>query len=223
MNVLLTLSGGAKACDFGGGVQLLSSIVTPASAAGSGSSAVTLACCAPRDVSCCRQQQPRHAHARDVVLCIFMWQCCSLQVEVPLRRVSPSLIEVQVKAGARMAMPSAPIHGFPPDYAPLMRLPRHRVALTFVPQTCLHQHPARRTSASEAFRRLVTMDPTARPSLPLPLYPLHHCPACPPAPACSRCRPSRSTPSLPCSPPCSKPPPPSSCRHACRLCSRHIH
>ena len=42
--------------------------------------------------------------------------------------------------------------------------------LKYLFQECLHQDPAKRPSASEVFRRLVAMDPTARPSQPLPLY-----------------------------------------------------
>ena len=37
-------------------------------------------------------------------------------------------------------------------------------------QECLHQDPAKRPTAPDAFRRLVAMDPAARPSQPRPLY-----------------------------------------------------
>lgn len=37
-------------------------------------------------------------------------------------------------------------------------------------QECVHQDPAKRPRVSEVFRRLVAMDPTARPSQPLPVY-----------------------------------------------------
>jgi serine/threonine protein kinase len=47
MNVLLSLSGTAKLCDFGGAVQLFTSIASSASAAGGGNAAMTLAWCAP--------------------------------------------------------------------------------------------------------------------------------------------------------------------------------
>jgi hypothetical protein len=46
-NVLLALSGIAKLCDFGGGVQLLTSIASSASAAGGEGAAVTLSWRAP--------------------------------------------------------------------------------------------------------------------------------------------------------------------------------
>ncbi len=42
--------------------------------------------------------------------------------------------------------------------------------MTCFAQECLHADPAKRPRASEVFRRLVAMDPSARPSQPLPLY-----------------------------------------------------
>jgi hypothetical protein len=170
MNVMLTLGGTAKLCDFGGAVQLLSSIASSASAAGGGNAAMTLAWCAPELFSGGSKSTATDVYAFG----IFMWECYTGQV--PFHRVSPSLIGDQVKSGVRPALPPAPIDGFPPDFVPLMqvRLPPTPLppcrSVTCLPQQCLHQDAAKRPSAAEVFRRLVAMDPTAKPSQPLPLY-----------------------------------------------------
>ena len=170
MNVMLTLGGTAKLCDFGGAVQLLSSIASSASAAGGGNAAMTLAWGAPELFSGGSKSTATDVYAFG----IFMWECYTGQV--PFHRVNPSFIGDQVMRGVRPALPPAPIDGFPPDFVPLMQvclpptpLPPCR-SVTCLPQQCLHQDAAKRPSAAEVFRRLVAMDPTAKPSQPLPLY-----------------------------------------------------
>jgi len=115
LNVLLTTSGTAKLCDFGGAVQLLSSIASSVSA-GSRNSATTLAWCAPElftgDSKCAATDMYAFG--------ILMWECYTQ--EVPFDRVGPGLIESHVKSGRRPAMPPAPIDGFPPDYVALMQV-----------------------------------------------------------------------------------------------------
>ncbi len=113
LNVLLTLSGQAKLCDFGGAVQLLSSSVASASAA---AAARTLPWCAPEQFSGGSKNLTTDMYAFG----IFMWECYTQ--EVPFHRVSPSLIAEQVKSGVRPDMPAAPIDGFPPEYVLLMQV-----------------------------------------------------------------------------------------------------
>jgi serine/threonine protein kinase len=116
VNVMLTLGGAAKLCDFGGAVQLLSSIASSASAVGSGSSVMTLAWCAPELFTGGSKSTATDVYAFG----IFMWECYTS--DVPFHRVISSLIEIQVKAGVRPALPPAPIDGFPPDFVPLMQV-----------------------------------------------------------------------------------------------------
>jgi serine/threonine protein kinase len=115
LNVLLTTSGTAKLCDFGGAVQLLSSIASSASA-GSRNVAMTLAWCAPELFAGGGKCAATDMYAFG----ILMWECYTQ--EVPFDRVSAGLIESHVKSGRRPAMPPAPIDGFPPDYVTLMQV-----------------------------------------------------------------------------------------------------
>jgi serine/threonine protein kinase len=115
-NVLLALSGAAKLCDFGGAVQLLTSIASSASASGGGSTAMTLAWCAPEMFTGGSKTTATDVYAFG----IFMWECYTGQV--PFRGVSCNLIEVQVRSGVRPPVPAAPIDGFPPDFVSLMQV-----------------------------------------------------------------------------------------------------
>jgi serine/threonine-protein kinase len=116
MNVLLSVSGSAKLCDFGGAVQLLNSIASSASAAGGGNAAMTLAWGAP-ELFCGGSK----CAATDVyAFGIFMWECYTGQV--PFKRVNSSFIGDQVKAGVRPPLPDAPIDGFPTGFVPLMQV-----------------------------------------------------------------------------------------------------
>lgn len=115
-NVLLALSGAAKLCDFGGAVQLLTSIASSASASGGGSVAMTLAWCAPEMFTGGSKTTATDVYAFG----IFMWECYTGQV--PFRGVSCNLIEVQVRSGVRPPVPAAPIDGFPPDFVSLMQV-----------------------------------------------------------------------------------------------------
>ena len=116
MNVLLSLSGTAKLCDFGGAVQLLTSIASSASAAGGGNAAMTLAWCAPELFS----DGSKCAATDMYAFGVLMWECYTQQV--PFHRVSPGLIGDKVKAGVRPALPAAPVDGFPPAFVALMQV-----------------------------------------------------------------------------------------------------
>ena len=116
MNVLLSLSGTAKLCDFGGAVQLLTSIASSASAAGGGNAAMTLAWCAPELFSGGSKCAATDMYAFGVL----MWECYTQQV--PFHRVSPGLIGDQVKAGVRPSLPAAPVDGFPTAFVALMQV-----------------------------------------------------------------------------------------------------
>ncbi len=123
LNVLLSPSGTAKLCDFGGAVQLLTSIASSASAAAGGNAAMTLAWCAPELFSGGSKSAATDVYAFG----IFMWECYTAQV--PFQRVSPSLIAEQVKMGVRPALPAAPIDGFPSGFVPLMQV---HASLTYI-------------------------------------------------------------------------------------------
>jgi serine/threonine protein kinase len=116
MNVMLTLGGAAKLCDFGGAVQLLSSIASSASAAGGDNAAMTLAWGAPELFSGGSKSTATDVYAFG----IFMWECYTGQV--PFHRVNPSFIAEQVMRGVRPPLPPAPIDGFPSDFVPLMQV-----------------------------------------------------------------------------------------------------
>jgi serine/threonine protein kinase len=116
LNVLLSHSGTAKLCDFGGAVQLLTSIASSASAAAGGNAAMTLAWCAPELFSGGSKSTATDVYAFG----IFMWECYT--GDVPLRGVNPSLIADQVMRGVRPALPAALIDGFPPEFVALMQV-----------------------------------------------------------------------------------------------------
>jgi serine/threonine protein kinase len=123
MNVLLSLSGTAKLCDFGGAVQLLSTIASSASAAAGGNTAMTLAWGAPELFSGGSKSAATDMYAFG----IFMWECYTGQV--PFHRISPSFIAEQVMRGVRPALPAVPIHGFPPEFVLLMQV---HASLTYI-------------------------------------------------------------------------------------------
>jgi serine/threonine protein kinase len=86
MTVLLTLSGTAKLCNFGGAVQLLTSIASSASAAAGGNSAMTLAWRAPELFS----GGSKCAATDMCAFGILMWDIIQ---QVSFHRVSPSFID----------------------------------------------------------------------------------------------------------------------------------
>jgi serine/threonine protein kinase len=116
LNVLLSASGSAKLCDFGGAVQLLTTIVSSASGAAGGNAAMTLAWCAPELFTGGSKTTATDVYAFG----IFMWECYT--GEVPFRGVNPGLVGDQVMRGVRPALPAALIDGFPPEFVVLMRV-----------------------------------------------------------------------------------------------------
>jgi hypothetical protein len=86
---------------------------------------------------------------------VFMWELMTCMV--PFDGVSPDLIGDQVKAGVRPPIPSPLPEGFPPTFADIIL-------------GCLNHDPHQRPSAQQVHHRLLQIDSTARPSVPLHLF-----------------------------------------------------
>ena len=89
---------------------------------------------------------------------VFMWELMTCLV--PFNGVAPDLIAVQVKAGVRPPIPSPLPEGFPPAFVDII-------------MACWHHDPDQRPSAQEVHHRLLLIDSTARPSVPLHLFDAH--------------------------------------------------
>ena len=126
MNVLFTLAGNVKVCDFGAAVQILTTVASSASGASGGNAAMTLAWCAPELFSGGSKCAATDMYAFGV----FMWEC--LTGNVPFHRVSPSLIGDQVKSGVRPALPPVLPDAFPPDFARLLQVCAHLKLLSLL-------------------------------------------------------------------------------------------
>ena len=88
---------------------------------------------------------------------VFMWELMTCLV--PFDGVAPDLIAVQVKSGIRPPIPSPLPEGFPPAFADII-------------MACLQHDPHQRPSAQQVHHRLLLIDSTARPSIPLHLFDL---------------------------------------------------
>jgi serine/threonine protein kinase len=86
---------------------------------------------------------------------VFMWELMTCLV--PFDGVSPDLIGLQVKSGIRPAIPSPLPEGFPD-------------AFVDITMGCLQHDPHQRPSAQQVHQRLLLIDSTARPSVPLHLF-----------------------------------------------------
>ena len=86
---------------------------------------------------------------------VFMWELMTCLV--PFDGVSPDLIGLQVKSGIRPAIPSPLPEGFP-------------AAFVDITMGCLQHDPHQRPSAQQVHHRLLLIDSTARPSIPLHLF-----------------------------------------------------
>ncbi len=89
---------------------------------------------------------------------VFMWELMTCLV--PFDGVSPDLIGDQVLRGVRPPIPSPLPEGFPPAFVDII-------------MGCLHHDPHQRPSAQQVHQRLLRIDSTARPSVPLQLFDAH--------------------------------------------------
>jgi serine/threonine protein kinase len=146
-------------CDFGGAVQVLSTMSSMSSVDGSAKVA-TRAFCAPERF----KGEPKSTATDMYAFGIMMWEFATC--DVPFAD-DPDLISDQVLRGVRPRVPSPMPEGFPPDYFKLMA-------------ECWSDDPRQRPTAEQAHQRLVCMDPSARPVQgPLTLW--HPTRACAPA------------------------------------------
>ena len=86
---------------------------------------------------------------------VFMWELMTCLL--PFDGVAPDLIGFQVKSGVRPPIPSPLPEGFPPAFVDII-------------MACLHHDPHQRPSAQQVHQRLLLIDSTARPSVPLHLF-----------------------------------------------------
>jgi serine/threonine protein kinase len=122
--------------------------------AGSGRMATTLAWSAPELLTGGSKTTFSDMYAYGV----FLWELMTCLV--PFDGVAPDLIAVQVKAGVRPPIPSPLPEGFPPAFVDII-------------MACLHHDPHQRPSAQQVHHRLLLIDSTARPSVPLHLFDAH--------------------------------------------------
>jgi hypothetical protein len=118
---------------------------------GSGNMATTLAWSAPELFTGGSKTTSSDMYAFGVL----MWELMTCLV--PFGDVSPALIGDQVKAGVRPAIPSPLPEGFPPAFVDII-------------MACLQHDPHHRPSAQQVHQRLLLIDSTARPSVPLHLF-----------------------------------------------------
>ncbi len=86
---------------------------------------------------------------------VFLWELMTCLV--PFDGVAPDLIGDQVMRGVRPPIPSPLPEGFPPAFVDII-------------MACLHNDPHQRPSAQQVHHRLLLIDSTARPSVPLHLF-----------------------------------------------------
>jgi hypothetical protein len=139
-----------QVCDFGGAVHMMATLSMTTSGGG-GRMATTRAWSAPELFTGGSKTTSSDMYAFGV----FMWELMTCMV--PFDGVSPDLIGDQVKAGVRPPIPSPLPEGFPPAFVDII-------------MTCLHHDPHQRPSAQQVHHRLLLMDSTARPSVPLHLF-----------------------------------------------------
>ncbi len=138
-----------QVCDFGGAVHMMATLSMATS--GGGRMATTRAWSAPELFTGGSKTTFSDMYAFGV----FLWELMTCMV--PFDGVSPDLIDAQVTRGIRPPIPSPLPEGFPPAFADII-------------MACLQHDPHQRPSAQQVHHRLLLIDPTARPSVPLHLF-----------------------------------------------------
>ena len=147
--LLIALS--LQLCDFGGAVQMMATIAMNSSAGGSDKLATTRAWTAPELFL----DGAKTIFSDMYAFGVFMLELMTCMV--PFDGVSPDLIGDLVMRGVRPSIPSPPPEGFPPAFVDII-------------MACLHHDPHQRPSAQQVHHRLLLVDSTARPSVPLHLF-----------------------------------------------------
>ena len=157
MNVLLTSDFTSKICDFGAAIQRLSTTAIMTSKTdGAATLQYTLHYSAPELLKGAAANTQTDMYAFGII----MYELLTCQA--PFAGVNAALLrDLIVKEGLRPVVPDPHASQFPPAFADVMQL-------------CWHQDPALRPTAEAAHQFLISIDPSARPSAPLVLYPVGH-------------------------------------------------
>jgi serine/threonine protein kinase len=151
MNVLLTSDFVSKICDFGAAIQRLSTTTDSAATL-----QYTLHYSAPEILKGTAANPRTDIYAFGIILYEL------LTCKAPFKGVNASLLrDLILKEGLRPEVPDPQTSEFPPAFFDLM-------------QQCWHPDPVMRPTAEAAHRFLISIDPLARPSAPLVLYPVGH-------------------------------------------------
>ena len=178
MNVLLTSDFISKIGDFGAAIQRLSTTMTMGSKTDA-SATLQYVPPFPQWATVCRtvgntlRRYTLHWSAPEILrglaanaktdmyaFGIIMWEL--LTCKPPFEGVRPDLLrDLIVKEGLRPQVPAAHTSEFPPAFLDVM-------------QQCWHSDAAMRPTAEHVLQILISIDPTARPSAPLMLFPIGH-------------------------------------------------
>jgi serine/threonine protein kinase len=177
MNVLLTSDFISKICDFGAAIQRLSTTAILSSKTNATATLqFTLHYSAPELLLGAAANAKTDMYAFGIIM--YELLTCKAPFEGMNAALLPHLIG---KEGLRPKVPNPQTSEFPPAFFDVMQL-------------CWHPDPALRPTAEEVHQILISIDPSARPSAPLVLYPVGHpaprgsvlehlCAAMPPSPA----------------------------------------
>jgi serine/threonine protein kinase len=159
LNVLLTSDLVSKICDFGAAIQRLNTIATQSSRTDHAASLqLTPLYCAPELF------QGEKPNAKSDIYAFGMIMYELLTCKLPFEGVKPDLLPTIICNGGRPEVPDPMdphTSKFPPAFFDVM-------------QRCWHPDPAFRPTAEFVHEILVSIDPSARPSAPLVLYPVGH-------------------------------------------------
>jgi serine/threonine protein kinase len=157
MNVLLTSDLVSKICDFGAAIQRLASTASLGSKTDTAATLqFTLHYSAPELLRGSAANSKTDMYAFGII----MWEL--LTCKVPFEGVNAALLrDLIVKEGLRPQVDDTQTSEFPPAFFDVMKL-------------CWHTDPAMRPTAENVHQMLISIDPSARPSAPLVLYPVGH-------------------------------------------------